>query len=36
MERDGMTHEDAMEFYEFNIVGAWMGNGTPIFMDSLK
>ena len=30
--RDGMTYEEADEFFEFNIVGAWVGEGTPIFM----
>ena len=35
MQRDGMTLEDAREFYEFNIVGAWMGKGTPIFVEPM-
>ena len=30
--RDGMTYEEAYEYYEFNIVGAWMGEFTPIFI----
>jgi hypothetical protein len=33
MERDGMSEEDADEFLQFNTVGAWMGEGTPIFVD---
>ena len=32
MERDGMTEEEAREFYEFNIVGAWVGEKTPAFV----
>jgi hypothetical protein len=32
MDRDGMTHEDADEFLQFNTVGAWVGPGTPIFV----
>lgn len=32
MTRDGMSHEDAMEWYEFNIVGAWVGDNTPCFL----
>jgi hypothetical protein len=32
MTRDGMDEEDAIEFYEFNIVGAWVGDGTPCFL----
>ena len=29
--RDGMSYEDAHEFFEFNVIGAWMGKGTPCF-----
>ena len=32
MTRDGMDHEDAIEWYEFNIVGAWVGENTPCFV----
>ncbi len=28
----GMTDEEAMEFFEFNVVGAWVGEQTPIFV----
>jgi uncharacterized protein (UPF0276 family) len=31
MERDEMTEEDALEFAHFNILGAGMGEKTPIF-----
>jgi hypothetical protein len=31
--RDGMTQEEANEFFEFNVVGAWVGEQTPIFVD---
>jgi len=30
--RDGMTHEDAMEYVDFNILGAWMGENTPAYL----
>lgn len=30
--RNKMTKEDAVEFFEFNIIGAWVGEGTPIFV----
>lgn len=30
MDRDGMTQEDAMEWIDFNIVGAYVGQKTPI------
>ena len=33
MTRDGMSYEDAREFYEFNIVGAYVGPGTPVFVE---
>ena len=32
MERDGMTEEEALEFFEFNIDGSYMGEQTPIFV----
>lgn len=31
MDRDGMTYEEAIEFFEFNVLGAWVGEGTPCF-----
>lgn len=30
--RGGMTSEDAREFIEFNIEGAYVGEGTPILV----
>jgi hypothetical protein len=33
MERDGMTAEDAMEFFNFNILGSYNGNGMPAFLN---
>jgi hypothetical protein len=32
MQRDGMTEEDAEEFMDFNVTGAWVGKGTPVFL----
>jgi hypothetical protein len=32
MDRDGMSHDEASEFFEFNIVGAFVGPGTPVFV----
>ena len=34
-EHDSMTHEDAVEWMEFNVVGAWMGEHTPLWKHSL-
>jgi len=36
MKRDKMTHEEAVEYFEFNIEGAHMGPTTPIYMTSIK
>lgn len=33
MKRDGMSHEEAEEFFEFNTQGAWVGEQTPMFVD---
>jgi len=30
--KDGMTHEEAVEYFEFNIDGAYLGEETPIYM----
>jgi len=30
--KDGISWEDATEHMEFNVVGAWVGEGTPVFM----
>ena len=32
IERDGMSSEDAREYFEFNIALAYVGPGTPVFM----
>jgi len=33
LERDKMGLEEALEHMEFNLTGAWVGNGTPIFIN---
>lgn len=30
--RDGMDETEATEFFNFNIIGAWMGEHTPLFL----
>tara|TARA_R110000824_G_scaffold381567_1_gene574390 strand:- start:2848 stop:3117 length:270 start_codon:yes stop_codon:yes gene_type:complete len=30
--RDGMDFEEALEFFEFNVKGSWVGENTPIFL----
>ena len=32
MQRDGMAQEEAIEFFDFNIAGAYVGEYTPIYM----
>tara|TARA_R110001592_G_scaffold72890_9_gene222772 strand:- start:3247 stop:3519 length:273 start_codon:yes stop_codon:yes gene_type:complete len=31
MQRDQMKQDEAVEFFEFNTLGAWVGNETPAF-----
>ena len=31
MKRDGMTEEEAIEHFEYNTIGSWVGDGTPCF-----
>jgi hypothetical protein len=35
MQRDGMSFDDATEFFSFNIGGAWVGECTPIWMHTV-
>jgi hypothetical protein len=32
-ERDEMTHSEAEEFYDYNILGLYAGEQNPIFLD---
>jgi hypothetical protein len=29
---DGLTYDEALEFFEFNQIGAWVGEKTPCFI----
>lgn len=31
-ERDGMLEDEAVEFFSFNVSGAWLGAQTPLFL----
>ena len=33
VERDEMTEEEAREYMEFNVVGAFVGERTPVFIE---
>ena len=30
---EDMTHEEAEEYFEFNIAGAYVGENTPTYID---
>jgi len=32
MEHDHMTEEEAIEYMEYNMKGAWVGETTPVFL----
>ena len=32
VERDDMTYEEAIEYFQYNIIGSWMGEYTPVFI----
>lgn len=33
MNRDGMSWEEAVEYYDYNIIGSWIGEAaTPVFI----
>lgn len=32
MNRDGMTDEEAEEFFTYNVSGSWVGEHTPIYV----
>ena len=34
MDRDGMDDEEAIEYFDFNVSGAWAGESTPVFLAS--
>jgi len=33
-ERDGMSWEEAVEYFDFNVSGAWVGESTPVFLET--
>lgn len=36
MERDSMEEEEAIEFFDYNVIGAYMGENTPSFATLLR
>jgi len=35
MKRDSMTHEEAEEWFDYNVGGGWVGERTPLWFTSL-
>jgi len=35
VERDGMTDEEALEHFDYNVQGAYVGEKTPVWIDDL-
>jgi hypothetical protein len=33
MNDNHMNEEDAIEYFDYNVIGAWVGEGTPIFIN---
>ena len=36
MRDNGWDYDEAMDWMSFNVIGAWMGEGTPIFMTKFE
>ena len=36
VQRDGMSEADAREYLEFNSIGAWVGEETPIWLEVIQ
>lgn len=34
IQRDGMSEEEALEYFEFNVLGSYMGPNTPVFIQT--
>jgi hypothetical protein len=35
MKEDGMDYDEAVEFYQYNILGSWVGEYTPVYLETL-
>lgn len=36
LQEQGMSHEDAQEYFDYNIAGSYVGDQTPIFMHAMS
>jgi hypothetical protein len=32
MQEEEMSYEDAIEHFDYNIIGSWVGEATPVFL----
>lgn len=35
VQRDEMEYEEAVEYIDFNVIGAWVGSQTPLIVTSI-
>lgn len=33
---EDMSEEEAREYFQYNVLGAWVGEGTPVFMTKIE
>jgi hypothetical protein len=36
IDRDGMTPDEAIEHFEYNVIGSWVGERTPTFIHHMS
>ena len=36
IQRDGMTYDEAEEYFEYNVIGAFVGDRMPVFLITMK
>ena len=36
IQKNGMSEDEALEFFEYNILGSYVGESTPIYVVNLK
>jgi len=36
MERDEMSYEEALEYFNYNTIGGWYGKATPVFIRKIE
>jgi len=35
MNEDKMDYDEAIEYYQYNILGSWVGEHTPVYLEAL-